>query len=136
MRLLKKLLPALNRARPGASRRGANRGEDTAVRFLKKKGFCVLERNYRSKYGEIDIVCEDGETVCFVEVKSRSTFNHGLPQEFVDRRKRKKITLAALQYIREKRPGPRPMRFDVVAVDLTDGAATLIEGAFEAEPGW
>lgn len=126
--LIEKLFSGLT-----AARRGANRGEDIAVRFLKKKGFSILERNYRSRYGEIDIVCSDGEIISFVEVKSRSTFNHGLPQEFVDRRKRKKINLTALHYIKEKRTGSRPMRFDVVAVDLTDETATLIEGAFEAE---
>ena len=129
-RLLKKLFPGLAKT----SRRGS-RGEDIAARFLKKKGFVILERNYRSRYGEIDMVCSDGGVISFVEVKSRSTFAHGLPQEFVDRRKRKKICLTALQFIRERRADSRPMRFDVVAVDLTDETATLIEGAFEAEFG-
>ena len=130
MRFLKKLklFPVF-----AGKRGGANRGEDIAVRFLKKKGFIILERNYRSRYGEIDVVCSDGEAISFVEVKSRSTFGHGLPQEFVDGRKRRKICLTALQYIRDKRANSRPMRFDVVAVDLTDETATLIEGAFEAE---
>ena len=131
-RLLGKLLPGLKGARRGAN---ANAGEEIAVKFLKKKGFAVLERNYRGRYGEIDIICSDGGVICFVEVKSRSTFGHGLPQEFVDRRKRRKINLTALQYIKERRTGSRPMRFDVVAVDLTDKTATLIEGAFEAELG-
>ncbi len=117
-------------AKPGKT----DRGEAIAAVFLAKKGFRILEKNFRCKYGEIDIVCLDGGTFCFVEVKSRSNFSHGFPEEFVDWRKRKKLTLAALKYAKEKRIESRPMRFDVVAVDLSKGEVmNFIEGAFEAE---
>lgn len=104
-----------------------------AADFLGKKGFVILERNFRCREGEIDIICSDGGTFCFVEVKSRASFAHGFPEEFVDWRKRKKITLAALAYIKSKSIESKPMRFDVVAVDLSRGDMRLLEGAFEAE---
>ncbi|WP_462137196.1 YraN family protein [Candidatus Mycalebacterium sp.] len=110
-----------------------DRGEQMAADFLKEKGFLILERNFRCRRGEIDIVCSDGGTLCFVEVKSRSNFAHGFPEEFVDRRKRKKITIAASEYIKKNRVESKPMRFDVVAVDLSKGGVKLLEGAFEAE---
>ncbi len=112
----------------------AEPGEAIAAVFLKRKGFVILERNFRRKYGEIDIICSDGGTFCFVEVKSRSNFSHGFPQEFIDRHKRRKLTLAALQYIREKRIESEQMRFDVVAVDLLKKeVCAFIKGAFDAE---
>ena len=108
-------------------------GEQMAVDFLKDKGFVILERNFRCREGEIDIICSDGNNLCFVEVKSRSNFAHGFPEEFVDRRKRKKITIAASAYIKNNRVGSKPMRFDVIAVDLSKGSVRILEGAFEAE---
>ncbi len=117
-------------SKPGTT----ERGEAIAADFLVKKGFRILEKNFRSRHGEIDIVCSDGGTFCFVEVKSRSDFSHGFPEEFVDSRKRKKLTLTALEYIRKKRIESRPMRFDIVAVDLSKGEVmNFIEGAFEEE---
>ena len=109
------------------------RGEQAAADFLRKKGFVIIERNFRCKQGEIDIICSDGGTLCFVEVKSRSSFAHGFPEEFVDRRKRAKLTRAALEYIKNRRVESKPMRFDVVAVDLSQGDVRLLEGAFEPE---
>lgn len=113
---------------------GTERGEGIAAAFLAKKGFRILEKNFRCRYGEIDIVCSDGGTFCFVEVKSRSNFSHGFPEEFVDRHKRRKLTLTALKYIEEKRIESSPARFDIVAVDLLKGEVTqFIKGAFDAE---
>lgn len=118
--------------RAGAKRK-TDTGERIAARFLEKRGYKILERNFRSRYGEIDLVCSDGGVVCFVEVKSRSTFDHGLPQEFVDARKIKKLSATASHYIKDKLPDAVPMRFDVVAVNLKDETATLLKNAFETD---
>ncbi len=103
-----------------------------AAEFLSKAGFKILETNFRCKYGEIDIICLRDGIFCFVEVKSRTSFSYGLPEEFVDFRKRKKLTLTALKYIKDRRIETSPMRFDVVSIDLSSGKVKLIEGAFEA----
>jgi len=90
-------------------------GEKKAASFLKKKGFKILEMNYRCRFGEIDIVAKDGDTVVFVEVKTRSTAQFGMGYESVNSRKQEKLTASAQHYIAEK--GESPARFDVVSID-------------------
>lgn len=95
-----------------------DRGEDAAVKFLKKKGCQIVKRNWRSQAGEVDIIAHDGETLVFVEVKSRGKGSYVSAAESVDARKQKRITRAALIYISAlKDPeGPPPVRFDVICV--------------------
>ena len=76
-------------------------GESTSVDFLKTKGYKILERNYRSKFGEIDIIAKEKDMLCFVEVKTRSSLTFGLPQEALIKKKRKHISRAALDYLNE-----------------------------------
>ena len=96
------------------------RGEDLAVKYLKKKGYKVIERNYRCQRGEIDLVARQGDTLVFVEIKSRSSSGFGLPQEAVDRFKQDKLIEVARAYLAERRlTEDISMRFDVVAVQLT-----------------
>jgi len=106
------------------------RGEDLCEEFLKRKGYRIAERNYRCRMGEIDIVAMDGDTVCFVEVKTRRTPKFGLPQEAVTFRKREKLMRLALLYMKKKKLEGKSMRFDVVAVS---GGIELIKDAFSAE---
>lgn len=110
------------------------KGEDEAVRFLKKNGYRILERNYRCKYGEIDIIAMDGETLSFIEVKTRASDRFGSPQSSVDGRKQRHITMASMSYLEEKKLGEVPARFDVVSVEAAGSGftASVIKDAFEA----
>lgn len=110
------------------------KGEDIACKALKKDKYRVVEKNYRCRQGEIDIIAEDKKGVmCFVEVKARSRDDFGLPEEAVTRRKQGKIQAAAYSYIESKGIKPRAMRFDVVSVDLTSNQSRIIKNAFEAD---
>ncbi len=111
-------------------------GERHAVRFLSKAGFAIVARNYRTPLGEIDIVARDGETLVFIEVKTRSSRAFGLPQEAVDRRKQRQLIRAAQVFLKAHGEPAVPCRFDVVAVTagrtLRAPEVTLIRGAFDA----
>jgi len=109
-------------------------GESEAAGFLEKKGYRVLERNYRCRFGEIDIVARDGAAIVFVEVKTRASDRFGTPGESVDSRKQLKITRTAQYYIESNRLGEVDMRFDVVGVGIREGVFSfeLIRDAFEA----
>ena len=94
-------------------------GEERAVGFLQKKGYEILQRNVRYKRGEIDIIARDGDTVVFVEVKSRSSSGFGVPEEAVDRRKQRQLCRLALLYLQKKGWLHRvDCRFDVIRGDF------------------
>jgi putative endonuclease len=109
------------------------RGEELAAAHLAGAGYRIIERNYRCLLGEIDIVAEEGETLVFVEVKSRRSAAYGDPQQAVGYQKQKKISRIAAHYLQEKRLCNRAARFDVVAVKLLPGQVQieLIRNAFE-----
>lgn len=108
-------------------------GEDVAVSFLKKTGFKILERNFRCRYGEIDIIAVEKGTLVFAEVKTRKTEKYGLPQSAVDFRKQRQLSKIASYYIAEKRLKNTPARFDVVGISLFENETKieLIRNAFE-----
>lgn len=110
------------------------RGEDRAEALLKKHGYRIIERNYRCARGEIDIVARDGDTIAFVEVKTRSSEDFGGPKHGVDSRKQRKLTEVAEHYIAERGIRDTDLRFDVVSIVVKDGAykTELIKDAFEA----
>jgi putative endonuclease len=100
-------------------------GENLAAEFLKKNGYRILERNYRTRRGEIDIVCEHKGFIVFVEVKTRKSLAFGGPEEAVDRRKRNKIFEVATHYLMEKSLlGKADCRFDVVTI-LKNGSRSM-----------
>jgi putative endonuclease len=117
-------------------RRG-KKGEELAAVYLAEAGYRILERNYRCLFGEIDIVAQDGETLVFVEVKSRTSDAYGDPQLAVGRRKQQKLSLISVHYLAERRLRHRPARFDVVAVKLLPAGhrIELIRNAFELSFG-
>jgi putative endonuclease len=94
-------------------------GEDLAVRYLKKKFYRILERNYRSRFGEIDIIAQKKEFLVFIEVKTRNSFMIARPCESVGFSKQKKIILTAQSYIVQKGLCNRQPRFDVIEVVLS-----------------
>lgn len=79
------------------------KGEKAACAFLKKAGYKILERNYRKKYGEIDIIAQKGDTVSFVEVKTRGTKEYGLACQAVTKHKINRILKTAHTYIKENK---------------------------------
>jgi putative endonuclease len=109
-------------------------GEDVAARHLQEGGAEVLERNWRCREGELDLVVRDGDAIVFVEVKTRSGRGYGEPAEAVTRLKARRIHLLAARWLAEHRPpgGPWDLRFDVVSVLRTaDGPEVVhLHGAF------
>ncbi len=113
--------------------RTGKKGEDIAVAYLKSTGYRIVERNYKCLFGEIDIVAKDGNTVVFVEVKSRKSEEFGDPQLAVGLEKQKKISKISLKYLEEKHLYPCNARFDVVAIKMLPNGnrVELIQNAFE-----
>jgi putative endonuclease len=93
-----------------------DRGEAAATRFLRRSGFRIVERGHDSPLGELDIIALDGRTVVFVEVKTRTSADAGHPAEAIDATKQRRMTQAALAYLKSKRLLNNAARFDVVAV--------------------
>lgn len=115
--------------------KSGGKGEILAAGFLKKKGYQVVRMNYRTPIGEIDIIATEGDTLVFVEVKSRESIEYGEPFESVNRKKRRKIVNVALLYLKGlKRKELPPCRFDVVSIRYEDDSPRfdLIKDAFEA----
>jgi len=109
-------------------------GEDIAAAYLQQKGYSIVERNYRKRFGELDIIAEDGEVLVFVEVKTRSSTRFGSPFEAVDSRKQRKMSRIALAYLNSRKLFDRSARFDVVAVMLHKGSlpeVEIVQDAFE-----
>jgi putative endonuclease len=110
-----------------------NKGEAGAISFLKRQGFKILETNYRIRSAEIDIIAKDHNTICFIEVKTRSGLTKGLPREAVTRTKQKKIIQAALIYLKKTGLTEAKARFDVVEVRQINKkfSFNLIKNAFQ-----
>ena len=107
-----------------------------AVAYLKDLGYRILDRNVRNKLGEIDIVAQDKDTLCFIEVKTRRTARFGSPFEAVTPRKQRKLIRLAEMYLQDKNIVASNIRFDCLAVfveEPKDNQITLIKGAFEGE---
>ncbi len=110
------------------------RGEAIAAAYLKGQKFTVVERNFRCKAGEVDIVARDGTTIVFVEVKTRRTLSFGPPQASVTLFKQRQISKVALVWLAKRRLQEANARFDVVAILLREHEVPAIEhikNAFE-----
>lgn len=101
-------------------------GEDAAREHLKKKGLKFITSNYRSPRGEIDLIFRDGDCLVFVEVKTRSSEEWTRPSKAVDTKKRRIISLAALDYIKQLQNPRIKFRFDIVEVILHNGEVDVI----------
>lgn len=99
------------------SRASGIAAERLAAQFLLRAGMRIIETNYTCKGGEIDLVCDDGGTVVFVEVKARTSSDFGSPEEFVTPQKRRRLVRAATHYVTVRKMADRPCRFDVIAVE-------------------
>ena len=91
-------------------------GEEVAARYLEERGYRLIARNYRTPYGEIDLIFEQDATVVFVEVKTRSGLGYGQPEEAVTKKKRDHLTAAIAHYWQNNAEAERDWRVDVVAI--------------------
>ena len=116
-----------------AQARGAS-GEDSALRYLTGLGYLILDRNFKTRGGEIDIVARDDQTTVFVEVKRRETTGHGAAASFVSPSKMRKVVGAARIFAARHGLSESLIRFDIVAIDVIDGRVQLRHhrGAFDA----
>jgi putative endonuclease len=110
-----------------------HKSESAAVDFLQRNGYRILTRNYRTRLGEIDIIAKDGQTIVFVEVKARRSNRYGLAKAAVTPAKQRKISMVALQYLKEARLADTSARFDVVAIYNRNNSSRIeiIKNAFE-----
>ena len=108
-------------------------GERLAEQYLKKKGYKIVERNYRCRGAELDLIVLDRRVIVFVEVKTRTGYGFGSPFEAVEFRKQQKMIQAAQYFLNEKKLHQRDARFDVVGISWPGGEPLVehIENAFE-----
>lgn len=98
-----------------------NRGERCAAKYLRRQGMRILARQHSSRYGEIDLIARDGETIVFVEVKTRSSTRGGQPVEAVTREKQSRMTRTALAWLKRRGLLEASSRFDIVALLWPEG---------------
>lgn len=96
-------------------------GEEIAAVYLQNRGYKILQRNFRSRYGEIDIICVHGQAIVFVEVKTRTSSQFGSPEESVTRTKQQHIHQAAFSFLEGYPHHFKEIRFDVIGIFMEDG---------------
>lgn len=128
---MRRLLSRLRERRSGA------RGEELACRELQRSGFEILERNWRCRSGEVDIVARDGGVTVFVEVKERTGESHGKGFEAVTYGKRRRIVRASRLYAAARGIYETPIRYDVISIDWSGESPGIRHdrGAFDSEGG-
>ena len=113
-------------AKPTARQVTGAAGEERALQHLEQQGMHLVERNFRCKVGEIDLIMRDGATLVFVEVRARADGRHGRAAASITPAKQRRLTRAAERYLQRLRTLP-PCRFDVIAID--DGVLTWLRNA-------
>ena len=111
------------------------RGEEAAVAYLESRGYVVLERNWRHRQLELDVVCRDADTIIFVEVRTRGEGSLAAAGQTLDEAKMSKLRKAASHYLSENELWDSPCRFDFVAVTAAGGELAIehVEDAFGAD---
>ena len=103
-------------------------GEDYTCEYLQTKGYKILERNFRNKLGEIDLIAQDGKTICFIEIKTRRSQRYGAPFEAVHSTKQLRMVRLALSYLKYRfRTIEVLSRFDVVSINFDSAQQPLIK---------
>jgi putative endonuclease len=106
--------------------------EQRAAQFLQNKGYAILEMNWRCKYGELDIIAQQGERIVFVEVRSRRADSTDAAFESVNRQKQAKLIKAAYHYLDAHQIPDADWRIDVIGIAITRAGKLLIEHAEDA----
>ena len=116
----------------------ARTGENLALDFLRTKKYKILEKNYRLRLGELDIIAKDKDTICFIEVKTRNSDRFGSPSEAVNKAKQRKICQVALLYLKSNGLLEKKARFDVISISGIGQEARidLIKNAFELDAAY
>lgn len=120
----------------GYTQTSGKQAEDRACQYLQQQGLHLLERNYTTRFGEIDLVMRDKDTTVFVEVRYRKQNNVVDPLSSIDLRKQQKLIRTARAYLQQKRDfAHTPARFDVIAITMQDTQQQIqwIKNAFEAQ---
>ena len=109
-------------------------GENLACDELRRRGYAILDRRYRTRFGEIDIIARDGDTVVFVEVKARVTDDFGGAAAAITAWKQRRIAQMAVDYLARRSLHDCPCRFDVVAIDFepAEPRVTVYPNAFDS----
>ena len=109
-------------------------GERAAVRYLKRSGYRIICRNFENRFGEIDIIAFDANTLVFIEVKTRRTMQRGTPVEAVDSRKQQQILKTAQSYLKQRQLYYTSVRYDIIGVlwpdNETEPEITHLRAAF------
>ncbi len=115
-----------------ASRQLGDAGEDLAAAALKKQGYKILERNYTTPLGEIDLIARHRGELVFIEVKTRKSLRFGEPQDAVSASKQARLRKLADYYLKRQRLGEVAVRFDVVGITILEGGprVEIIPNAF------
>ena len=121
---------------PNAKMALGESGEKFAARYLRRHGYKILVRRFKSRSGEIDLCCRHKDTLVFVEVKTRKSKERGAPSEYVDFKKQQHMSRVALDYLRLLHNPQVKFRFDIVEVILRDGVRKpddirVLQNAFE-----
>lgn len=109
-------------------------GEDTASKYLEESGYTILDRNFKCRSGEIDIIARDGNYIVFIEVKTRSGSFYGTPGEAVNELKQHKIIKVSETYIMKRKLFNYDFRFDVIEIVIDkakNASIKLIKDAFQ-----
>ena len=111
-------------------------GESMACAELENRGYSIVDRRFRTRFGEIDIIARDGGTLVFVEVKTKTDGSFSDPAESVTRQNQRRLVSMAGQYLAAERLENTPCRFDVVAVDIARSPSTITIYQDAFRPGW
>lgn len=115
--------------RAGTRAEAGRDGEERGAKHLLSLGYRILARNWRGRRGELDLVAEDGEVLCFVEVRQRGAGARVGALESIDRRKQERVINTAQEFLLAHKLTGRPARFDVIAIDVS-GELTHLRHAF------
>ncbi len=108
-------------------------GEDYSCKYLQDKGYKILEKSFRNKLGEIDLIAQDGKVVCFIEVKTRESLHYGAPFEAVNSTKQHRIVKMALSYLKYRFQTIDILsRFDVISIYRTSKGEAIVEHIINA----
>jgi putative endonuclease len=112
------------------------RGEAMACDELASRGYAIVERRYRTRFGEIDVIANDGDTLVFVEVKTKTDSSFSDPVESVTKRKQQRLVSMAEQFVAHRGITEMRCRFDVVTVDISVTPAKIVVYRDAFRPGW
>lgn len=127
-----KKAPSARKASRPRNKELGRKGEEAAARFLYRRGYEILERNWSCFAGEADIIAKDGETLVFVEVKTRKNCDKGFPSEHVSASKRDRYEKIALAYVADYADIDVPIRFDTVAIVVVAADKAMIRHDIDA----